>query len=90
MLQLLWLIPAIPFAGALVLSVFGPRIACEGRGCGWSRQHCRVGRHFAADRRCVPDRAAGGQGSYTDALDLDRCRRLSIRRLRFTWTPFRW
>jgi len=26
MLQLLWLIPAIPFAGALALSVFGPRL----------------------------------------------------------------
>ena len=26
MLQLLWLVPAIPFAGALVLAVFGPRM----------------------------------------------------------------
>src|SRR5262245_55524352 len=30
MLQLLWLVPAIPFAGALVLTVFGPRMRARG------------------------------------------------------------
>ena len=67
MLQLLWLIPAIPFAGALVLSVFGPRMrskAVAGLGVGSIALSAVISLLIAAAFLTAPP----VNGSYTQVL----------------------
>jgi NADH-quinone oxidoreductase subunit L len=67
MLQLLWLIPAIPFASALVLSVFGPRMrskAVAGLGVGSIAASAVISLLIAAAFLA----AQPAESSYTQAL----------------------
>ena len=67
MLQLLWLIPAIPFAGALALSVFGPRMrpkAVAGLGAGSIAVSALISLLIAAAFLASPP----PNGSYTEVL----------------------
>ena len=90
MLELLWLVPAIPFAGALVLAVFGARMShrsVTAVGC-WDRR--RIGHHFPPHYRRVPELATGNRNVHADALDVDRRRLPSARRSPSIWTRSRW
>ena len=73
MLRLLWLIPALPFAGALVLALFGRglsrrTVAIAGVGS--------IGLSAAISLALVPAFLGRWNALHPGAVDLDQCRRI--------------
>ena len=90
MLELLWLIPAFPFAGALVLALLGSRLSRKSVAAVGVGSIATLGPHLHPDRRQLPELASRGRNATRRSSGPGSTSAASARRSPSIWMRSRW